>query len=178
MDKKEQIIAIASDLFSKNGYENTPLSAICKTSRVSKGLISHHFQSKDGLLREIFRRTTELIAEMNSHTSPHFSPQQRLKRLLEAFFTQLEEDKLLFQFNLNMMIQPNTRKVLKDLIQERSSFILTTVKQIFDEIDKENSIVKSHMFIAELDGIALNYLAVYEDFPLGHIKKQIIEKYK
>lgn len=30
----------------------------------------------------------------------------------------------------------------------------------------------SHMFIAELDGISLNYLGIYEDFPLEQIKKK------
>jgi hypothetical protein len=33
------------------------------------------------------------------------------------------------------------------------------------------------MFIAELDGIALNYLGIYKDFPLQQIKKLIIKKY-
>ena len=75
------------------------------------------------------------------------------------------------------MVQPNTRKVLDDLIKERSSFILKKTKEIFDKIDMENSLVMSHMFIAELDGIALNYLGIYEDFPLQQVKKEIIKKY-
>jgi AcrR family transcriptional regulator len=177
MDKREQLIEIATKLFSERGFENTPLSVVCEAANVSKGLISHHFKSKNGLLREIFQRTTNLIIEINSFDKTNQSPQEQLVELLEGFFLQLEKDKMFFQFNLNMMVQPNTREILNDLIKERSSFILEATKSIFDKMDAENSLVKSHMFIAELDGIALNYLGIYEDFPLHQIKELIIKKY-
>lgn len=177
MDKREQLIEIATKLFSERGFENTPLSVVCEEANVSKGLISHHFKSKNELLREIFLRTTKLIVEINTNEKVNQSPQEQLVELLESFFLQLEADKLLFQFNLNVIVQPNTRKILNDLIEERSSFILAKTKTIFNKIDTKNSLVKSHMFIAELDGIALNYLGIYEDFPLKQIKELIIKKY-
>lgn len=177
MDKREQLIEIATNLFSERGFDNTPLSVVCEKANVSKGLISHHFKSKNGLLREIFMRTTKLIVEINTIENKNLSASQRLYELLESFFTQLKADRLFFQFNLNMMVQPNTREVLTDLIKERSSFILKATQSIFTEIDSENSKVMSYMFIAELDGIALNYLGFYEEYPLEQIKKYIINKY-
>ncbi|MGZ2368425.1 TetR/AcrR family transcriptional regulator [Ancylomarina sp. YFZ004] len=177
MDKREQLIKIATKLFSERGYENTPLSAVCETANVSKGLISHHFKSKDGLLREIFMKTTNLIVEINKNDKTKLSPNERLAELLESFFSQLEKDKLFFQFNMNVIVQPKTREILNDLINERSSFILKATRDIFDEIDAENSRVLSHIFIAELDGVALNYLGIYEDFPLKQIKEHLIKKY-
>ncbi|PZX51989.1 TetR/AcrR family transcriptional regulator [Algoriphagus chordae] len=177
MDKRTELIEIATKLFSERGFENTPLSIVCETANVSKGLIAHHFKSKNGLLREIFQRTTDLIVEMNTIDSVSLSARERLLQLLESFFSQLQSDKLFFQFNLNMMVQPSTREVLADLIEERSSFILKATRNIFDEIDPENSLVKSHLFIAELDGIALSYLGVYKEFPLEQTKEQLIMKY-
>jgi len=177
MDKRKELIRIATALFSERGFENTPLSEVCEKANVSKGLISHHFKSKNGLLREIFIKTTELIIEMNQLDESNLTAHEQLQILLESFFTQLESDKMLFQFNLNMMVQPNTRAVLSDLIKERSDFILKSVRNIFDQIDPNTSLVMSHAFIAELDGIALNYLAVYDDFPLIEIKTHIITKY-
>lgn len=177
MDKREQLINIATKLFSERGYENTPLSVVCEKANVSKGLISHHFKSKDGLLREIFLRTTKLIVEINAIDKINQNPYEQLVELLEGFFTQLQADKLFFQFNMNVMVQPNTRAVLDDLIKERSSFILKKTKEIFDKIDANNSLIKSHLFIAELDGIAFNYLGIFEEFPLEEIKNQIINRY-
>jgi AcrR family transcriptional regulator len=177
MDKRTELIEIATRLFSERGFENTPLSVVCETANVSKGLISHHFKSKNGLLREIFKRTTDLIVEMNRIDDINLSAQERLLQLIDSFFSQLQVDKLFFQFNLNMIVQPGTREVLADLIEERSSFILNATLSLFNEIDPENSLVKSHMFIAELDGIALSYLGVYKEFPLEQIKELLIKKY-
>ncbi len=177
MDKRGQLIAIATKLFSERGYENTPLSMVCEKANVSKGLISHHFKSKNGLLREIFLKTTRIIVEINAIDNKKLHPNEQLVELLESFFSQLKADRLFFQFNMNVIVQPSTRVVLDDLIKERSSFILKKTKDIFDKIDAKNSLVKSHMFIAELDGIALNYLGIYDDFPLEQVKELIINKY-
>jgi AcrR family transcriptional regulator len=177
MDKREQIINVATKLFSEGGYENTPLSAVCEAANVSKGLIFHHFKSKNDLLREIFFNTTKLIVDINQSSSTKQSPKEKLKEIIESVFRQLEADKMFFQLNLNLMLQPNTRDVLNDLIKERSSIILDSTKLIFSEIDSKNAEVLSYMFIAELDGIALNYLCIFEDYPLKQIKKQILDKY-
>jgi AcrR family transcriptional regulator len=178
MDKKTQIIEIATQLFSENGFENTSISKVCETSNVSKGLVFHHFKSKDELLREIFSSTTEKIIKMNQSINTENSPLTRLLELINSFFTQIKEDRLFFQLNLNVMTQPKTRELLNDLIKERSAFILNSVKQIFKQIDAENTEANSYLFIAELDGIALNYLGIFDDYPLELIKNQLIKKYK
>lgn len=177
MDKREQLIEIATQLFSERGYENTPLSAVCEKANVSKGLISHHFKSKDGLLREIFIKTTKVIVEINASNEPKLSPKEKLKDLLDSFFAQLEADKMFFQFNINVMMQPRTRDVLNDLIKERAVFILKSVNDIFNKLNSKKAHVLSYMFIAELDGIALNFLANRDEFPLMDIKEHLLEKY-
>lgn len=177
MDKREQIIRIATKLFSERGFDKTPLSAVCEEANVSKGLIFHHFKNKNDLLREIFISTTKLIIEINQAKSSNQTAREKLLELIESFFTHLETDKLFFQLNLNVMLQPTTRDILGDLIKERASFIMDSVKNIFDEIDSNNSLVKSYLFISELDGIALNYLGIFKEYPLEEIKKQIIYKY-
>lgn len=177
MDKKTQIIEIATKLFSENGFENTPISKICEKCKVSKGLVFHHFKSKDELLREIFKSTTEKIIELNESIDCKQNPIEQLLNLINSFFSQIETDKLFFQLNLNVMIQPKTRGLLNDLIKERSDFILKSVKQIFEQVNSENAEIKSYLFIAELDGIALNYLGIFNNYPLEKIKKQLIIKY-
>lgn len=177
MDKKEQVMEVATQLFAERGYENTPLALICERAAVSKGLIFHHFKSKDHLLREIFSKTTELIVEINRPTRTDRPARERLLELIEAFFKQLESDRLFFQLNLNIMLQPGTRALLNDLIKERAAFILESVRSIFSELSPGNCLPASYHFIAELDGIALNYLCIFDDYPLHEIKAQILAKY-
>lgn len=177
MDKKEQIIAVATQLFAERGFENTAVSLICETAKVSKGLVFHHFKSKQELLREIFSRTTELIKNINATDPNCTTPQEQLKDMLESFFAGLAVNKMLFQFNLNMMLQPLTRSILQDLIDKRAAFLLRSVQEIFEEMDPENALVLSYAFIAELDGIALHYFSIYEDYPLAEMQNHLLKKY-
>lgn len=169
---------VATQLFSERGFENTPLSLVGEKVNVSKGLIFHHFKSKNELLREIFSKTTKLIVEMNEPQGTDLSPCLQLLELIDNFFLQLKSDKFFVQLNLNMITQPGTRAILNDLIQERSSFILNSVKSIFEEIDPKNSLALTYTFIAELDGIALNYLCIFDDYPLSQVKSHLINRYK
>lgn len=177
MDKKEQIITIATQLFSEKGFENTPISLVCEKAGVSKGLVFHHFKSKDGLLREIFSKNTELIMDISKSGSNNYTPKDMLRNIIESVFTQLEADKLYFQLNLGIMLQPGTREILGDLITERADYIFNATQTIFKELDPKNAEVLSYHFIAELDGIALNYLSIFDEYPLTKIKNHLLQKY-
>lgn len=42
----------------------------------------------------------------------------------------------------------------------------------------EKSEILSYMLITEIDGIALNYLSVFDNYPLEKIKEELVNKYK
>ncbi|MFY0600789.1 MAG: TetR/AcrR family transcriptional regulator [Cyclobacteriaceae bacterium] len=176
-NKKDVIIGAATQLFAAQGFENTSVANICEVANVSKGLIYHHFKSKDEILKEIFDLTTQQMVEMSKSQS-FDTAQNRLLTLIDTLFSQLESDKLFFQLNLNIMFQPSTKKLLSNQIKERSSLLLASIRTIFDDIDPSRSTVLSFIFIAEIDGVALDYLSVYEDYPLREIKEHLIAKYK
>lgn len=177
MSKREQIIDIATKLFSEKGFDKTPISEVCTLANVSKGLVFHHFKSKDELLREIYKKSTDIIIKINESKEKDLPAKAQLKDLLESFFMHLEVNKLGFQFDLNVMMQPRTKEILNDLILKRSSFIFSSAKQIFDKLDAKKSVVLTYVFIAELDGIALSFLSTREEYPLVEIKDHLLEKY-
>lgn len=177
-DKKKEVMRVATHLFSELGFENTSMAKICKNSGVSKGLVYHHFASKTALLQAIFADTTKMMVEMSATTAVASNPKAQLTTLIKGLFQQLKTDKLFFQLNLNIMIQPSTKAILKDLIEERASHLLASVKAIFKGIDNENHEVLSYVFIAEIDGIALDYLTVFDNYPLDKLENYLIEKYE
>jgi hypothetical protein len=75
------------------------------------------------------------------------------------------------------MFQPSTRSLLQDLIEERTNILQTEVKEIFDFLGYKSSSIISRLFVAEVDGIALNYLFLGDDFDLPAVKQVFIEKY-
>ena len=176
-DKKNTVIEVATMLFAKNGFENTSITSICLEAKVSKGLVYHHFKSKEAILIEIFTQVTEQMVEMNNDSKSSINPNKQLQQLIENIFSQLKENKHIFQFNLNIMFQPSTRKILNKQIEQRANLLFSAIKRIFDKISEEKSEILSYLFIAEIDGIALNYLSVFNNYPLEKIKNELLKKY-
>ncbi|MDO5981767.1 TetR/AcrR family transcriptional regulator [Flavivirga spongiicola] len=176
-NKKNKVIEAATKLFAEKGFENTSMANICLEANVSKGLVYHHFKSKESILIEIFTNVTDKMIEMNAKSKSSQEPKLQLVQLIETIFYQLECDKTFFQLNLNIMFQPTTRQILKEQIEKRASILLNSVKNIFDQISLEKSTLLSYVFIAEIDGISLNYLTVFDEYPLDMIKQELINKY-
>jgi len=181
MDKKKQIIDSAITLFATTGYEKTSIAAICAHSQVSKGLVFHHFKNKEGLLKEVFLRMSEIINEVGDNTTDvnkELSPKEKLVNLLENIFVSMAspEQRLYYQFNFQVLCQPSARLVLKDLFDQRYQLMIASFTNILCEIPASTPLVDSQMLIAEIDGIALNYLFADDDYPLMAIKDRFIQK--
>ena len=176
-DKRSRVLEVATQLFAEQGFDKTSVAHICELAQVSKGLVYHHFKSKDDILVEIFSATTQKMVEMNE-TKSQAPPRDQLVQLIETLFSQLKNDKLFYQLNLNLMFQPGTRALLDSQIKERAALLFGSVKSIFDQIDPVQSNKLSFIFIAEVDGVALDYLSVFEEYPLDEIKDHLIQKYQ
>lgn len=176
--KKETVLETATKLFAELGFEKTSMALICKEAKVSKGLVYHHFESKESILVDIFTSSTYKMIESNVITEDTIEPKDELIQLINNVFYQLENDKLFFHFNLNIMFQPSTRSLLEVHIRERSDILFKSVKRIFDKISPDGSEIQTYIFLAEIDGIALNYLSVFDNYPLEMIKEKLINKYK
>ena len=175
-NKKEIILDTATHLFSKNGFEKTSVNAICEAANVSKGLVYHHFKSKNEILIAIYEQATQQMILMNSQKTEK-KPVDCILDIIETVFIQLKNNKEFYQLNLNIMFQPTTKKLLEHQIKERATLLFNSVKSIFEKIDPINSKILSYVFIAEIDGIALSYLSSFEKYPLKEMKNQLIKKY-
>ncbi|MEM7034641.1 MAG: TetR/AcrR family transcriptional regulator [Chloroflexota bacterium] len=63
-DTRTQIIEASIDLFAKSGFWNTPTSKIVKHAKVSTGTLFNYFESKTGLIDEVF---LQLRQEQTAH---------------------------------------------------------------------------------------------------------------
>ena len=52
-DTRQRVLAAATELFAEGGFAGTSLGAISKSCGISDGLILHHFQTKQGLYRQV-----------------------------------------------------------------------------------------------------------------------------
>ncbi len=178
MDKKQNIIEVATRLFSENGFEKTPISLICEEAEVSKGLVFHHFKNKNDLLREVFVHISSIIEEADQQDANVDINDIRMVSLIDSIFDGMTvaEHRKMYQFNFSVMVHPTTRAIVVDLIEDRYLGLQTSTEKIFRTLGHANSEVIAKMFIAEIDGIAMNYL-LNDDFPIDDVRQEFIKKY-
>ncbi len=61
VERRNEFIAVAEELFLENGFENTSIDDIVIRMNVAKGLFYHYFDSKDELLTAIAERLLDEI---------------------------------------------------------------------------------------------------------------------
>jgi len=59
---RNALIQQASKLFAENGFNNTSLSKIAEQTRVTKGAVYHHFESKEDIFSACYRKQAEAVA--------------------------------------------------------------------------------------------------------------------
>ncbi|WP_117232659.1 TetR/AcrR family transcriptional regulator [Vibrio maerlii] len=178
MSKKLKIIEAAAQLFSDIGFEKTPVSLICETAEVSKGAVFHHFKNKDEILRAVFIHITSIIEEADRKDDHVELQSDQLEAMVNTIFEGMTaaEHRKMYQFNFNVMVHPVTRSIVADLIEERYQGLQASTEDVFRSLNHPNPEIVTKMFIAEVDGIAMNYL-LNDDFPIDEIKQEFIKKY-
>lgn len=179
MDKKDLIIETAIELFAAQGIEKTSINMICEQSSVSKGLVFHHFKNKNELLKEVFMRMDRIISDVNSSIDQSLPAKEKFVQLLEKIFTAMasDEHQIFYRLHYQLSTQPAIRSFLADLIEARRKVMVNSIESILTEISGVDEDLAGQMIVAEIDGIAFNYVFATSDFPLDEIKDLFIKKH-
>jgi AcrR family transcriptional regulator len=93
-DRREVILDAALDEFSLSGFHDTSLEGVAGRAGISKALIYEHFPSKRDLHEALLGRYRhDLLERVISALSAPDSPEGRLRRGAEAFFSFVEENR-------------------------------------------------------------------------------------
>ena len=79
-DTRKQLIEASIDLFANSGFWNTPTSKIVKHAGVSTGTLFNYFESKNGLIDEVF---LTLKQEQATHIGERYSRDKTVKERVE-----------------------------------------------------------------------------------------------
>lgn len=84
--RRNELVDAAWELFSRHGYDRTPVSAIIEKIGVSKGTFYHYFKSKEDILDAAIERITIAIADeiRAAIREPGLSAIEKLNRFMEA----------------------------------------------------------------------------------------------
>ncbi|MEM7799839.1 MAG: TetR/AcrR family transcriptional regulator, partial [Chloroflexota bacterium] len=79
-DTRKQIIEASIDLFAQSGFWNTPTSKIVKHAKISTGTLFNYFESKNGLIDEVY---LQLRQEQAAHVEAGYTRDQSVKERVE-----------------------------------------------------------------------------------------------
>jgi len=127
--RRKSIIQATMRSIAKFGFAGTTIGNICAEAQVSRGLINHHFGTKEELLRQAYKglceewefQTRDLLLEANR------DPEEKLRAMIRANFgpTLFRQDHLAIWIGFWSVIgkSPSLKKLNRELYkQDRNAY--------------------------------------------------------
>ena len=144
------------------------IDQICKQAGVSRGLINHHFKTKEDLLTCIYADMTDHLVQNSASNDPR----QQLAEIIETSFDERSFNRSNLRAWLSIWGEVATNKVLNSLHQSRYRKYKARISQALKsiaEVDKTDLDADSitRQLIALIDGLWLEYCLHSTDFSLA-----------
>jgi len=134
--RRKSIIQAAMRSIAKYGYAGTTIGRICAEAQVSRGLINHHFGTKEELIRQSYKALCDELAFQTRDMllETHRDPEEKLRAMIRVSFgpTVFKQDHLGIWVGFWSVIgkSPSLKKLNRQLyIQDRETY-----QKAFDEI--------------------------------------------
>jgi AcrR family transcriptional regulator len=88
--RREEILAIAAELFAEKGFATTTVREIADTAGILSGSLYHHFDSKESMVDEILRTfLDDILTRYRAAVAAGGDPAKILRELVRAAFNAL-----------------------------------------------------------------------------------------
>ncbi len=175
--KTTLIKQVALELFANQGYYVTSISKIAKAAKISKGLIYNYFESKEALITEIILEGFDVIGNAFDRNKDGVLTNKEFTYFIDESFLMLKSDTHFWKLYFSVLIQPVVMQLVQHKLMQILTPFLNTTTNYYKSKGVENPVAHARFLGAILDGIALNYIADPEGFPVNEIKKILIEKF-
>ena len=181
LERRQELIEAGILCLGKGGMSAFTIDQICKQARVSRGLINHHFDTKEDLLLCIYAQMTEYLLRDISHKSQF----EQIASFIESSFDKNSFKKSNLRAWLAIWGEVATNSRMKALHQERyaryKQQLITALQHIASStgLTLDAEYVARHL-IALIDGLWLEYCLNAEGYLLADAKAdcyQFLEGY-
>lgn len=169
-EKQQKILAVALELFAKEGYNAVPTKVIAEQADVSEALIFRHFKSKQGLLDALYQQCGERAQLVKNSVLEATEPKECLRRAINWVFTIDEEeyDYWRLQYKLkweDSFYDPNK---MKDVIDK--------VTWAFEQLGYEQAAFEAQLLEKTLDSVMISMLRDGKRAHI-HLREFLLKKY-
>lgn len=172
---KQKILNAAMQLFSTIGYQQASVAKIAVQAGVSKGLIYHHFESKEAVLEGLL----EMLQQFEDSFLPDntIPAELRLNNLLNQVF-ELTGNTGQIKFLMSLSIEIYDLPQVKQYVQQKIDRNLGLYVQLFQELDYDHPEMEAWHFSDTIAGLMLHVLTASNHYPVEKMKQFLYNKYQ
>ncbi|WP_079001601.1 TetR/AcrR family transcriptional regulator [Streptomyces sp. AS58] len=170
---RKRILSVALDEFTRSAYANVTVADIAAATGVAKGLVFHHFGSKEGLFLEALRvATAELDA--SHHSDPQLPSGVRIAQRFRGHLSYLAEHR---DLALNLILRGDDAgpAVAQAFQSMRWSGIDWISRLLGLDPDHPSVQLTMNTYVNTADDIATRWLQQTEPFGLDEVTQALLE---
>ena len=164
---RERVVAAATEVFERAGFDRATMARVAEAAGVSKGLPYHHFENKEALGRAVISRHLDAILEVLQRW-PDGDPADRLRWFLDQALGHARRNQSSYRLYLSLALQPGTREmVMEEVGRRRESFAAVdrALAGIFEGLGHPRPETEALVLRATVDGLIQYLLMAPEQFP-------------
>lgn len=144
-DKRQAILDRAARIFAQGGYDRTSMAVLAAECGVSKPLLYHYYESKDGLLFDIIEgHLLELIEAVERADAPHADAVIRLRGLIRALLAAYRDADAEHKVQIDALatLPREQRDELKALERRLVDIFADAAQAVNPELDRGGALLK------------------------------------
>ena len=134
-EKKERILSVASDEFSRKGYAGASINSIVSQLGIAKGSLFQYFGTKDGLFRFVFSRALQRVKNNLRNVRNNASRKDLSSRLQDTLLAGawfIRKHPLLYRLYLHLLTD-DTIPFRNDMLQSLRQNSFEYIRSLLDD---------------------------------------------
>ena len=150
-ETRKKILEVSKDLFLKKGFDNTSIQDIINgLGGLTKGVIYHHFESKQEILQSIIRENNQEILNYNWRGNTGL---EKIQNSLMDAFSNFEQQRLVYSASIKLR---SPRLLGEQYLSLFSDFLPEIRERVYEGVKDESIKTEYPEELADLIVLTLN----------------------
>ena len=175
---RDRILAGALRVFARHGFAATSIRMVAREAGVSQGLMYNYFESKEVLLREIFRRNLALARGSLELSAPSGDPADRLETLIRSVLRLVGENLEFWRLTYSLRMQPAALQSSVEDLRGWTDTVRGEIESALIAAGVSSAGAERAALFALLDGVSQHLVMAPRRYPLGEVTEVIVARYR
>jgi AcrR family transcriptional regulator len=166
-ERREQLVARATELFATHGYEELSMSRIAREAGISKALLYHYFPSKSQLFATALTAAADDLRKRTEPVDPSGPPVEQVTASLEAFLRWVDDHGEGYRKLIESGGIPEVREIVGSVRETTAQRIL---EGLGEQGERPATRAAVNAWLWFLDGVCLDWLEHGRDVSLEELR--------